>query len=258
MAENPGFFSREAGLARRRALDEYLNEAADYYLGPTGIPDRLRAVNEFFNPVAAIEKASGQATVAADPERTTEERLAALAAAGVNTAGVGLPAVLGLMRAMPKDQALIQALLGGTPTQRPLRVSDDGRPSRHRIFEGGASPFRNPGTEDVLTSEPGRVYRTTGQRQIEDMIESGLVRAKPEGERMRGGRTGEVHWADAHPNTWYRQNADNMVLVAPRGSAADRQGGIPLDELEAIYQWQDGLPVDILSDIIARNRAGSR
>jgi hypothetical protein len=254
MAEEPGFFSQAAGQARRRRLNELFNEGADYFLGPTGIPDRLRAAGEMFNPIAMGEEASVQATVAADPERTTEERLAALAAAGVNIAGIGLPAVLGLMRAIPNDQALIQMLLGGAPQQRPLRVSDDGRPSRHRIFEGGASPFRNPGTEDVLLSEPGRVYRTTGQRQVEDIIESGLVRAKPEGERMRGGKTGEVHWADADPNTWYRQNADNMVLVAPRGSVADRQGGIPLDELEAIYQWRDGMPVDILSDIIARNR----
>ena len=56
------FFSKEAGQSRRQALEDfsekYLDDPLDYYLGPTGIPDRLRAVNELFNPIIPLEDAS--------------------------------------------------------------------------------------------------------------------------------------------------------------------------------------------------------
>ena len=37
-------------VAKMRGIDE----ALDYYLGPTGIPDKLRAVNSMFNPVETL------------------------------------------------------------------------------------------------------------------------------------------------------------------------------------------------------------
>jgi len=56
------FLSKEAGQARRQALEDfskkYLDDPLDYYLGPTGIPDKLRAVNELFNPIIPLEDAS--------------------------------------------------------------------------------------------------------------------------------------------------------------------------------------------------------
>ena len=56
------FFSKEAGQSRRQALEDfsekYLDDPLDYYLGPTGIPDRLRAVNELLNPIIPLEDAS--------------------------------------------------------------------------------------------------------------------------------------------------------------------------------------------------------
>ena len=259
MAENPGFFSREAGLARRRALDEYLNEAADYYLGPTGIPDRLRAVNELFNPVVAIEKASGQATVAADPERTTEERLAALAAAGVNTAGVGLPAVLGLMRAMPKDQALIQVLLGGGPD--PTNATA-GRAviRRDNVYRG-----EGPGSvsSEVAASDAPYAMRLTGMDQIEDMIQSGLVRPKPGGYGQSGNDTiyfGLTQTSDPMASLFTRPSAGKpAALVGRPQTLGAYEGGIPIDELEKVLVRQDdGTLLDMLDDIIARNRAYSR
>lgn len=48
------------GQERRAWLDDTINNALRYYLGPTGIPERLNALNEVFNPVVAIEQ-SGQA-----------------------------------------------------------------------------------------------------------------------------------------------------------------------------------------------------
>ena len=56
------FFSKEAGQSRRQTLEDfsekYLDDPLDYYLGPTGIPDKLRAVNELFNPIIPLEDAT--------------------------------------------------------------------------------------------------------------------------------------------------------------------------------------------------------
>jgi hypothetical protein len=106
MAEPPGFFSREAGQARRRALSEFLNEGADYFLGPTGIPDRLRSVGELFNPIAMGEEASVDAVRAADPTLPPEERLRAAARSGVNVAMFGIPGALAARGFMPTTEAL--------------------------------------------------------------------------------------------------------------------------------------------------------
>jgi hypothetical protein len=112
MAEAPGFFSREAGQARRRALNDLLNEGADYFLGPTGIPDRLRSVGELLNPVAAMEEASVQAGRAADPELTDRERLGAAGMSAANVAMFGIPGVLAARGFMPTTEAVAETLTG--------------------------------------------------------------------------------------------------------------------------------------------------
>ena len=112
MAEPPGFFSREAGQARRRALSEFLNEGADYFLGPTGIPDRLRSVGELFNPIAVGEEASVDAVRAADPTLPPEERLRAAARSGVNVAMFGIPGALAARGYLPTVEAATETLTG--------------------------------------------------------------------------------------------------------------------------------------------------
>ena len=61
-ADINNFFSKEAGQLRRQAIEDfsqkYIDDPLDYYLGPTGIPDRLRAVNELLNPIIPLEDAS--------------------------------------------------------------------------------------------------------------------------------------------------------------------------------------------------------
>jgi hypothetical protein len=112
MAQPPGFFSREAGQARRRALNDLLNEGADYFLGPTGIPDRLRSVGELLNPVAAMEEASVQAGRAADPELTGRERLGAAGMSAANVAMFGIPGALAARGYLPTSEAVAETLTG--------------------------------------------------------------------------------------------------------------------------------------------------
>lgn len=61
------FFTREAGQERRKWLDENLQEAGgllNYYLGPTGVPDKLQAAGGLLNYTDA-----GDMTEAADASR---------------------------------------------------------------------------------------------------------------------------------------------------------------------------------------------
>lgn len=144
MAETPGFFSREAGLARRRALDEYLNEAADYYLGPTGIPDRLRAVNEFFNPVAAMEDASTAAVRASNPDLPAAERLGAAGESALNVALFGIPGALSARGYIPTVEAATEMLTGigaASPS-----VQEAARATLERLNQPGPMPtlYSNP------------------------------------------------------------------------------------------------------------------
>lgn len=85
-------FSREAGQNRRRNLNRAVNENLDYFLGPTGIPDRLRAVNAFFNPIVGLEDAGALTQQAFDPTLSTEERMRAAGGALLETAMAAAPA----------------------------------------------------------------------------------------------------------------------------------------------------------------------
>jgi hypothetical protein len=114
--DEPGFFSTEAGQARTRALNDLfagLDEPLDYYLGPTGIPDRIRALGaglEFLNPITPITDAMRDAGVAADPDRERAERLAALARSAGTVASFGLPALIFGRMATPAVRAVPETL----------------------------------------------------------------------------------------------------------------------------------------------------
>lgn len=144
MAEDYGFFSDEAGQARRAALNDFLNENLDYYLGPTGIPDRLRAVNEFLNPVVAMEGASVSADRAFDSSLPVEDRLLAAGDAALNTALFGVPGALAYRGFMPRADAVAETLAGITALSPEAR--DVVRTAVERLNQPGPMPtlYSNP------------------------------------------------------------------------------------------------------------------
>lgn len=144
VVDTPGFFSREAGQARRAALNDFLNENADYYLGPTGIPDRLRALGEFLNPVAAMEDASTAAVRAADPDLPARERLGALGESALNVGLFGIPGALAYRGYLPTAEALAETLTGiGAASPE---VQDVVRATVERLNQPGPMPtlYSNP------------------------------------------------------------------------------------------------------------------
>ena len=67
--------------------------------------------------------------------------------------------------------------------------SEEDRPTRHRVFTAEKGIFK-PKPDHLLGEDPSLAYRITGRPQIDDMLQSGLVRARLG--QMRGGRTGET------------------------------------------------------------------
>lgn len=80
------------GQQRRAWLDGALNNALRTYLGPTGIPDRLNALNEIFNPVVGIEQSSVATRNALNSDLEPSQRALEAGRAGLEVLGVVAPA----------------------------------------------------------------------------------------------------------------------------------------------------------------------
>lgn len=89
------FFSQESGQKRSQWLRDNADEVAqglNYLLGPTGIPDRIGAVNELLNPVVGMGDAMTASGEMMAPGKTPAERAQAGLRAATEVAGVVAPA----------------------------------------------------------------------------------------------------------------------------------------------------------------------
>ena len=105
------FFTPEAGQDRRRWLDSQeaaLAEALRYYLGPTGIPERLGVANEMLNPVVGLQRSAAATNRALDPSLGGVDRVAA----GADAATEALGALLGVSGLRAATEAAAPAVRG--------------------------------------------------------------------------------------------------------------------------------------------------
>ena len=228
--------ARERHEAGRQAVN-----SGDY----TGILDMLLAYPELAARAASggIGELSG--LVGQSP---TMQRKLANDVMGMmeSTAGMGMS-----MRMVPK-----------APARRSFStvIIDDGRPTQHVVHKSGMdfqyadAPARWP------ANDPNYATRITGQQQIDDIVQSGLVRSKPPGAKAKGGRTGVTHWSQGRESLVYDWggNPNSYIIKAPSKNLDGRSGGIPIDELEGIYVYRDGQPTNILDDIRRSNASISR
>ena len=115
----------------------------DYYLGPTGIPDRIRALNEL-NPVAGIMRGMSAAGRAADPSRPAEDRRSAAGEAAMETGIALLPVGMGRLASsfrVPGQMAsssadVVETFTGARPEGLDTLIED---PSRRRFLQGAAA-----------------------------------------------------------------------------------------------------------------------
>jgi len=108
-------FTAAAAQRRRAALDRFAGgvaDSVDYLLGPTGIPSRLRGVNQMANPVVAIEDAMVQSGRAANSDLPVGERARAAGSAGLTTALFGIPSLLAARGFIPTKTAVAETLSG--------------------------------------------------------------------------------------------------------------------------------------------------
>tara|TARA_R110000824_G_scaffold93709_2_gene226585 strand:+ start:21412 stop:23151 length:1740 start_codon:yes stop_codon:yes gene_type:complete len=64
----------ETRLKRSGDFNKRLDDGMDYVLGPTGIPDKLRAANQFLNPISQMGQAGADTVMAFDDNRSYDER----------------------------------------------------------------------------------------------------------------------------------------------------------------------------------------
>ena len=128
----------ETRLARSGKLNDFIDGGMDYFLGPTGIPNKARAANTMMNPIAQMGQAGADAVMASDPRFSRDERIGY----GVNalTGSLATLAPAAFMRAAgrPAADAVMETLVN---TSRPLAVdgiSDAAR--RFAMSEDGSVP----------------------------------------------------------------------------------------------------------------------
>ena len=112
MASIWDFLDAERGQDRTRALNQFLNSNLDYYLGPTGIPDKVRSLNTLLNPIDQASQAGADTVMAMDPNRSAEERKRAAIDALVGTIGAAAPTLVASRAGMPAVNAIAETLTG--------------------------------------------------------------------------------------------------------------------------------------------------
>lgn len=86
-----------------------------------------------------------------------------------------------------------------------------------------------------LKTKDTSVYRVTGMQQIEDIINTGYVRAK---EVVKGGHKKESFWTRGGNKLFYYNK--RPVLEAPVDKVQDGQmGAIPLEDLTSIWYFSE-------------------
>ena len=144
----------------------------DYYLGPTGIPDRLQAANEVLNPVRGVSDAMYYSGQAFDPSLSGSERRSAAGRAAMETGiamlPVGLAKVAGrYARGMPADdaQAVVETMTGATP--------DLQDPARRKFLAGMGATAIAPllPAEELLATGTRATARGAGSSALGAMLE---------------------------------------------------------------------------------------
>ena len=133
-----------------------------------------------------------------------------------------------------------------------LESQEDDRPTRHRVFEPYAIFSPKPG--DFIADNPNYAYRITGKPQIDDILQSGLVRAKIG--KIKGGRSGETQWSrggvnpeNNYPAKYSPNKEDSYILVANAKDLHDRQGGLPKEELIQVLKSDGTKWIDATTEI---------
>ena len=213
------FFSGESGQRRREglaSLDSSAQEALRYYLGPTGIPDRVSALNQLLNPIVHGEAAGEDLMRAMDPALPPGERTEAGLGAVLNTASMGIPAIAAARGALTPAQAMLQTF--GLPSVAPSRRGEDIEAlldynRQARIRQNLIDRNWVPENANNLLLRPDRNYRYIGEAGYTDFLESGMIRARPTTADYEA-----AYFMSGRPSGFYARNGgDRYIVETPSG-----------------------------------------
>jgi hypothetical protein len=118
--------------------------------------------------------------------------------------------------------------------------------------------FRGHGTPRITVDQTDQpfVLRSTKQDQIDDMIQSGLVRPKPGGYGRKN--NSQIYFgesSEALPESVFaRPTEERFVIVGDSEKLAGTEGPIPIDQLRHVWVVRNGETVDVLPEILRANR----
>lgn len=118
--------------------------------------------------------------------------------------------------------------------------------------------YRGEGIPRITVRETSQPYvvRGTQQSQIDDMIQSGLVRPKPGGYGAKN--SSQLYFGESSevlPTSIFgRPTEERFVLVGDSDKLAGTEGPIPIDQLRHVWAVRDGETVDILPEMLRANR----
>ena len=145
---------------RTRDLNDRLGGLLSYYLGPTGIPDRLSSANALLNPIDQIGEAGANTVVAFDPTRSPEERRQAAINAGIGTITAAAPAFGAAAIGAPARRGILETLANvtGPADDAAARFIADESGS---VPLGRADPVAQRGDEILGLLSSGRAAEVT-------------------------------------------------------------------------------------------------
>lgn len=245
-------------------FDETAMEYLRYFLGPTGIPDRLAAASQVVDAVSPVSGTLRSMEAAGEGRYldSAVEAAGVVVPAGIAgyLARAGKAAAPYVAGAVDEGEAALRAMFG-EPLAPPARPSAVIR--RDDVFRGHGNMGLSYMEKRTLDDVAGKyAVRTTMDDQIEDMIASGLIRPKPEGYGKAQGSTIYMGLSDTPtvrvgPMEGMLSNSSRYALVGKADEIAkyDEAGGVPLDALQHIwYRQPDDTIVDILPEILRKNQ----
>ena len=127
-----------------------------------GLPERLSLLNQIFNPVEAIGQSMNAGERMMSPNMGVMDRLAALGDMASGIAGVVAPVAAASRAGTPAATALMEGLLGGSPTQQAAAdmargfVTDES--GALRLYHGSPHDFDRFSMSKIGTGEGAQAY----------------------------------------------------------------------------------------------------
>jgi len=143
---------------RTRDLNDRLGGLLSYYLGPTGIPDRLSSANALLNPIDQIGEAGANTVVAFDPTRSKQERMQAALNAGLGTATALAPAIAGKLASQPARQTLMETIAGTSGQADAAPSVQSSEPRGILAYHGSPHDFDRFSMDKIGTGEGAQAY----------------------------------------------------------------------------------------------------